>query len=237
MIYLRNRFTGEVLYTYVTDAARDVELKLAIEGARGDVDLRLVDLAGDNLAGFDLRNLDLSCADLSRTNLTGANLSDSCLAGARMQSAHLAGAYLAGAQLSGADLSGSNLAGVNIARADLTDVTLAGAILTDVRLSLANLSRIKEDFRESLDLSPRDCVAFLHELRSGATEHPVTKSRAITSKFFRASREGVASNDWPCTIAEPWLVEYMKERFMVASVPIEDIAQIVAALRPAPALE
>jgi Pentapeptide repeats (8 copies) len=233
MIYLHNRFTRDVLWTYNTLAERDAELKLALYAARmspDHADLRLVDLSGDNLAGFDLRGLDLSCADLSSADLTGANLADVCLAGAKIQSANLTGANLAGAQLSGADLSGSDLHGANIARADLTDTNLANVRLAGVKLSTANLARIKEDFRVSIDLGPRECVALLGELRTGRTEHPVTRSRPITSKFFRATQE-IATEDRPCTIAVSWLTDWMKERFMVASVGIDDMAQIVAALR------
>lgn len=234
MIYLRNRFTGEVIWTYNTEAERDVELRLAFADARnalayGGQALRLVDLSGDNLAGFDLRGLDLSCANLDSANLTGANLSDSCLAGASIRSATLTGANLAGAQLSGVDFTGSDLIGVNIARAELTDVNFANTRLTNIKLADANLSRIKEDFRVSIDLGPRECVAFLSELRSGDSDHAATKSRPITAKFFRA-KEGLAMEDRPCTIAVPWMREYMQERFMVPSVPIDDIAEVVAAL-------
>lgn len=236
MIYLRNRFTGEVIWTYNTEADRGAELKLAIQDIRSTADrghghdLRLVDLSGDNLAGCDLRDLDLSCANLDSTNLTGANLADSCLAGASIRSATLTGANLAGAQLSGVDFSGSDLVDVNIARAELTDVNFANTRLVNVKLAGANLSRIKEDFRISIDLDPRACVQFLSELRSGESDHAATKSRPITAKFFRA-KDGLAMDDRPCTIAVPWMKEWMQERFMVPSVPIDDIAQIVAALR------
>lgn len=239
MIYLRNRYTQEVLFTFVTDLEREAALHVAIGYARplpeGPVvhSMHFVDLAGDNLTGFNLRGLDLSGADLSRANLTGANLADSCLAGARIQSADLTGANLAGAQLSGADFTGSILKDVNIARAELTDVSLKDVVLDGVRLSQANLSRIKEDFRVSIDLGPRECVALLNEFQNGRVP-PAMKSRPITAKFFGAhmmTMNNVSREDWPSTIATPWLREYMQEKFMVPSVAIEDIAEVVAALR------
>lgn len=236
MIYLRNRYTQEVIFTFVTDLEREVGLKAVIESARSLPGkpvvhvLHFIDLAGDNLAGFDLRGLDLSCADLSRANLQGANLADSCLAGARIQSANLTGANLAGAQLSGADFTGSILDHANLARAELTDVNFKDAILDNVKLAGANLSRIKEDFRVSIDLGPRACVLFLNELQAGRVPTE-TKSRGITAKFFGVSITNMAREDWPSTIAIPWLREYMQEKFMVPSVPIDEIAEVVAALR------
>ena len=74
MIQIRNRFTGEVIYTHEG------------KGLRG------ANLSGANLSGADLSGANLSGADLSRANLSRANLSGAKLFGANLSVANLAGA-------------------------------------------------------------------------------------------------------------------------------------------------
>ena len=80
---VRNRLTGEVLFTAEIDATADMLT--------------------------NLRYADLSGANLRYANLRGASLSGASLSGANLHYADLRGASLSGASLSGADLSGANL--------------------------------------------------------------------------------------------------------------------------------
>ena len=81
MIKIKNRYTGDVIYT----------------------------CDGDTLAGTNLSGADLSGADLSGANLSGANLSRADLSRADLRDANLSGAYLFGANLSGANLFGQKI--------------------------------------------------------------------------------------------------------------------------------
>ena len=114
-IIIRNRYTGDPIYT-----AKDVEnlcqaLTRAVEGGRSlyRADLSGADLSGANLYGANLSGADLSGADLSGANLSKANLSKADLSRAYLSGANLSWANLSRANLSGADLSGANLVGAN----------------------------------------------------------------------------------------------------------------------------
>jgi uncharacterized protein YjbI with pentapeptide repeats len=92
MIEIKNRWTGQVIYTSQKETLREAVIEAVESGA--------------NLSGADLSNANLIGAYLSGANLCNANLS-----GADLSGANLIGAYLIGADLSGADLSGADLSG------------------------------------------------------------------------------------------------------------------------------
>jgi len=107
-IEIKNRFTGEIIYTYISENA-------TIKDAILDAIKNKTNLSGAYLSGADLSRADLSEANLSEANLSRADLS---------------GAYLSGADLSGADLSGANLFGAYLSRANLFGAYLSGADLS-----------------------------------------------------------------------------------------------------------
>ena len=110
-IEIKNRFTGEVIYTHEQEGNTiALTVKYAIEAK--------ANLRGANLRGADLRGADLSDADLSDADLSCANMSD----------ANLRGADLRGADLRGADLSCANLSDANLRGADLSRAKINYAI-------------------------------------------------------------------------------------------------------------
>lgn len=90
MIEIKNRWTGEVIYT--------------VKSNIGAVDLRRAKLMGADLRGAHLRNADLSKADLRWADLSGADL-----LGANLSEADLSGAELIGTKLVCVDLRKTNL--------------------------------------------------------------------------------------------------------------------------------
>ena len=94
------------------------EVKKEIDAARQEV--RLINLAHQNLSGLNLSGLDFRWADFTGADFTGADLTKARLTGAR----------LTGARLSGADLQWADLT-----RAILTETDLTGA---DLRLATGN---------------------------------------------------------------------------------------------------
>jgi uncharacterized protein YjbI with pentapeptide repeats/energy-coupling factor transporter ATP-binding protein EcfA2 len=107
-------------------------------------DFRKANLSGTilkevNLSGANLRETDLSKADLSHANLTEADLSSSDLIEARISNANLRKAILIGSDLSRVNLSGSDLSGVKLKEAYIKEANLIGADLTKAQLSRANL--------------------------------------------------------------------------------------------------
>jgi hypothetical protein len=109
-VKIKNRFTGDVIFTAEVDASMSVNLRL---GAA----VKLAIKARANLAD----------ANLTRAYLADANLADAYLAGANLAGANLAGAYLADANLADANLADAYLAGANLAGANLAGAYLAGA--------------------------------------------------------------------------------------------------------------
>lgn len=101
--------------------------------AEDRVDLRGIDLRGEDLAAACLRGVDLSAADLR-----GAHLS--CAA---LQGAELSRANLRGARLRAANLRGARLVAADLRQTDLTDADLAGAALDLARLGEARLLRAR----------------------------------------------------------------------------------------------
>ena len=103
IIEIKNRFTGNVLWSGEAESLRDAVEKAVAARA----DLAGANLAGANLAGADLAGAYLDFANLARVNLYGANLDGADLAGANLAGADLADANLADAYLAGANLDGA----------------------------------------------------------------------------------------------------------------------------------
>jgi hypothetical protein len=99
---IKNRWTGEIIFSLETDSFRSCVQQALQSGA----DLRHANLRGANLYGANLRG-----ADLRHANLRGANLYGANLRGADLRHANLRGADLYGADLYGANLRGANLYG------------------------------------------------------------------------------------------------------------------------------
>ncbi len=112
---------------------------------QGGMDLRRI-----NLAGQDLTGLDFSRCDLSGANLSGADLTNSNLSWARLSEANLSKARLDGCELLGADLSSAILNECHAERAGFGVADLSGASLISARLKEVTLSKAKlcnTDFR------------------------------------------------------------------------------------------
>ena len=92
-IKIKNRFTGNVLFTYESEnnTIKETLVKSVEQGA---------DLQGAHLWGADLRDADLQGADLRGADLQDADLQGADLRGADLQGAHLRGAYLQGEKIS-----------------------------------------------------------------------------------------------------------------------------------------
>lgn len=109
--------------------------------ADGVVDLRGIDLRGEELGGARLAGVDLTGA-----RLDGCDLSQADLRGATLDRAHLTGARLRGARLQhaklrGADLTKADLGEANLEDADLEHARLPFALLHRARLAGAAISR------------------------------------------------------------------------------------------------
>ncbi len=85
---IKNRWTGEVIYTSQKETLREAVIEAVESGA--------------NLSGAYLSDADLSGADLRGAYLSDADLSGANLRGADLSGANLRGAYLRGANLRGA---------------------------------------------------------------------------------------------------------------------------------------
>ncbi len=94
------------------------------------IDLRDVNLVGEDLRGADLEEVDLKRANLKEADLRGVNLKE----------ADLRKADLIGANLINAKLTDANLIAANLAEAKLTKTKLSGANLTVVTLTRADLT-------------------------------------------------------------------------------------------------
>ena len=110
MIEIKNRYTGDVIYS-------------------GDFKLIKNCLLDAIESGANLRGADLGDADLGDADLRGAYLRDADLHGADLRDADLHGADLRGADLHGADLHGANLRDADLHGADLHGANLRDAYL------------------------------------------------------------------------------------------------------------
>jgi uncharacterized protein YjbI with pentapeptide repeats len=108
-----------------------------------------MDLRGVNLVGEDLSGLDFSGYDLSGANLTNADLSGSNLGWAKLRDAYLCKARLDDCEFVGADLQAANLneccgertgfGATNLTGASLISADLRKATLSEARLCRADL--------------------------------------------------------------------------------------------------
>ncbi len=71
---IKNRYTGEVIFSNNSDNIKDTLLNAIKEG----IDLREADLNGANLRGADLNGANLNGANLNGADLNGANLPIYC---------------------------------------------------------------------------------------------------------------------------------------------------------------
>ena len=103
MFEIKNRFTGEVVFSSTKTTYKDV----VEEAVKNKVDLYGADLYGTDLGKANLGGADLRGANLYRTDLGGADLGGADLYGANLGGADLRRANLRGANLGGADLRGA----------------------------------------------------------------------------------------------------------------------------------
>jgi len=148
-VEIKNRWTGEVIFTWEGDAEvtgvsygeklgravlEAIKAKANLRGAYlSDAYLRGANLSGANLSDANLSDAYLRGAYLSGANLSGANLSDAYLRGANLSDANLSDANLSDAYLRGANLSGANLSDANLSDAYLRGAYLSGAYLSGAK--------------------------------------------------------------------------------------------------------
>ena len=97
-LQIKSRWTGEVLYTYETDAeVTGVEYGVQLGKAIREAVAKRAYLRGAYLQGADLQGADLQGAYLRGADLQGAYLRGADLRGADLRGADLRGAYLRGA--------------------------------------------------------------------------------------------------------------------------------------------
>ncbi len=158
----------------------------------GTVDLRGVDLRGEELAGARLAGVDLTGArldgcDLSQADLRGATLDRAHLSGAKMRGAKLQGAKLRGANLSRTDLGEANLEDAELEHANLSFALVHRARLAGAAISRADLSGVdlSTAFRDRLPfVDPRPTVVRRRPL--GAP--PPTEPRRPAERLASAER-------------------------------------------------
>lgn len=97
--------------------------------------LRMANLANQDLRGNDYTRADLAEADLSHTDLRGVRMFDTTLSRANLEGANMTGATLDGARFIQANLTNAILAGAYAFGTDFRGATIAGADFTDVLLA------------------------------------------------------------------------------------------------------
>ncbi|MEB3289348.1 MAG: pentapeptide repeat-containing protein [Leptolyngbya sp.] len=97
--------------------------------------LRMVDLANQDLRGNDYTRADLAEADLSHANLRGVRLFDTTLSRANMEGADMTGATLDGARFIQTNLTNAILEGAYAFGTDFRGAIIDGADFTDVLLA------------------------------------------------------------------------------------------------------
>ena len=109
------------------------------------LDLRGIDLSGEQLAGVNLSKCDLRDANLAECNLERANLSWAQLDGANLFKARLGECEFLNAGLKGVDLTECQAQRTGFGRADLSDAVLLGSDLSHATFGNACLNHT--DFR------------------------------------------------------------------------------------------
>ncbi|MCP4600409.1 MAG: hypothetical protein GY847_07740 [Proteobacteria bacterium] len=115
----------------------------------GEMDLRGINLANEDLSGLDLSRYDLSEADLTGANLNNSNFSWAKLVKTNLYKADLEGCEFLGADLTSATLNecqaqrvgfgASNLSGASLVGSDLQEATMTEAKLCGADFRAANL--------------------------------------------------------------------------------------------------
>lgn len=160
--------------------------------AEGTVDLRGIDLRGEELAGARLAGVDLTGARLEGCDLSQADLRGATLDRAHLTNAKLRGAQLQGAKLRGAILAKADLGEANLEEADLEHANLSFAMVHRARLAGAAISRadlsgvdLSTAFRERLPfVDPRPTVV----RRRPVGAPPPTEPRRPTERLSGADR-------------------------------------------------
>lgn len=157
-----------------------------------------------DLRGIDLRGEDLAAACLRGVDLTGADLRGAPLSCAALQGAELSRASLRGARLRAASLRGARLVGADLRQTDLTDADLAGAALDLARLGEARLlrARLWEADLGRADLAGADLTGALTRppaaparatrrvVRPPPIQEPVPAHERVTARRRLAAGEG-----------------------------------------------
>lgn len=146
------------------------------------IDLRGEELAGARLAGVDLTGARLDGCDLSQADLRGAILDRAFLVGAKLRGARLQGAKLREADLSRADLSEANLEDADLEHARLAFATMHRARLAGAAISRADLSGVdlSTAFRERQTfVDPRPTVV----RRRPIGPPPISEPRHATERL------------------------------------------------------
>jgi uncharacterized protein YjbI with pentapeptide repeats len=107
-------------------------------GRPQNVDLREINLVGEDLSGLDLSGYDFTGADMTHADLSASNLG-----WARLQGANLYKANLKDCELVGADLTSANLNQCLAERAGFGATDLTGASLINANLRKATLSEAR----------------------------------------------------------------------------------------------
>jgi len=131
---------GETLRDRVVVALREEK-----RPPSNQLDLRGIDLSGEQLAGVNLSKCDLRDANLSECNLERANLSWARLEGANLFKARLGECEFLSASLKGVDLTECQAQRAGFGRADLSDAILLGGDLAQATFGNACLNHT--DFR------------------------------------------------------------------------------------------
>jgi uncharacterized protein YjbI with pentapeptide repeats len=137
--------------------------------AENTLDLRGIDLRGEDLASARLTGADLTGARLDGCNLSHADLRGTYLDRANLTGARLRGAALTGARLREAVLEKADLLEANLERSDLDGARCAGATFHRARLWGAQLGRA--------ELSGVDLSTALRERAAFVDPRPTTAKR------------------------------------------------------------
>ena len=184
-IEIRNRFTGDIIFTH--ECADNTILKTVTAALAEDADLTGADLTGANLTG----------ANLTYANLTGANLSD----------ADLTGAYLTGADLSGAKLSGTNLSPI---RDDIWAILSSAPIEVPALISALNAGKVDGSTYTGECACLVGTLAKVRGIDYNKFESLTANANRPAERFFM----GIRTGDTPETsqfskLAHDWCVEWL----------------------------
>jgi uncharacterized protein YjbI with pentapeptide repeats len=202
---------------------------------------------GANLAGASLADADLSGADFYGADLTGANLARADLTGARLEGTTLVGADLTEAMAHGVCGEDANFTGAKLVRAEFGDADIDRSVFVDadctgVRFAVTwftgarfspgafgamDLTEVRGDFMEILDMMPEAVAGLLGTLRDLSVDAFVAEiaERCGSSAELFGIREcgdwaaaafltsvRRSDNDEPVELIEQWTVAWQDEQ-------------------------